>query len=127
MYSITSMNVGHRGSARASRSNTGSCREPAIDRSARPAARRNRLGTSVTSEAIQDERVGADAVRRVVRRRPFGTSLEELTEGARLAAAGVSMVEEPVVEQQHRPVLQRGPETREHVAGGLVEVTVEMH
>src|SRR5881296_1660448 len=111
MYSIASTKVGHRGSARASRSNTVSRREPAIDRSARPAARRNRLGTSVRSDAIQDERVGADTVWLVVRRRPCATSREQLTKGARRSAGGASVVEEPLVQQEHRPVLQRGRDT----------------
>src|SRR2546422_10896172 len=107
MYSIRSTNVGHRGSARASLSKTGSRGEPAMDRNARPAARRSMLGMSVTSsDPVEDERLGTHAVGGVVRCGPSGTSGEEFTQRPRLPALWISVGQKPVVEQEHRAVLQ---------------------
>src|SRR5712691_2033539 len=153
MYSITSTNVAHRGSARASLSNTGSRGEPAMDRNARPAARRSMLGMSAmfwkfmirdsrfmigttnqiknqesrirNRDAIQDERVGAHAVGGVVSCGPSGTSGEELTQRPGLAALWISVVQKPIIEQEHRAVLQHVRHSREGVARRLVEVAIE--
>src|SRR5437773_3465080 len=127
MYSITSTNVAHRGSARASLSNTGSREEPAMDRNARPAARRSMLGMSVTSsDVVQDERIGAHAVGGVVRCGPSGTSGEEFTQRPGLAPLWISVVQKPIIEQEHRAVLQHVRDSRERVARRLVEVAIEM-
>src|SRR5437762_9016629 len=78
------------------------------------------------SSSMQDERVAEGRIAAVLHRAPLAMRGEKLAERPCLALAGVPLVVEPIVEQQHGAVLERRRDRLEGDVRGLVQIAVEV-